>query len=784
MTAFRLGVAALVATSLAAGAALAADREMVLEIIMNGRSTGQLGEFVDRDGTLYAHPSELRDLGFVLPPRKTPGDEPIPLSSLPNVRVRVDEARQTLLVTAGDAALRPTELGGGAATALAPLTPSEFGAVLNYDVLGTYTAGQTTGGALLDARVFGPYGLLQSTGLVNISPAAGEQSVVRLDTTYTFSEPDETRRWRVGDVLSGALAWTRTVRLGGVQVASDFTLRPDLVAYPLPVVSSSAAVPSTVNVMVDGIRQYSAPVQPGPFEARTLPVVSGAGDVAVVVQDALGRQTAVTLPFYASTTLLKPGLASYSVELGAVRQNYGLANDTYTDAALSGSVRYGQYDWLTLEGHGEATDGLTLLGAGAALQVGRIGIANAAVSASSGRGGVPNSGGAPARGGQVASGFQRLSHSLSFGVSGTVATGGYRDLAAVNGEPVPELSLNASVGYQLGKWGSIGLAYVSQRSRAQPAGQSVGGLDASLLSNPHVELATASYSVPVADGVSFYATGFKDLHQARSYGVGFGVSFLLGSTTSASVGGALNNGRSSTAISVAKPALVQDDYGYQIQDSEGFAAQHQADGEYLSRWGRVTAGVSQTQGVAAGRAGASGALAWAGGDLFASDQINDSFAVVQTGGIADVPVLYENRLLGTTDSSGQLLVPSLLSYQNNKLAVDTSRLPADVEVGQTSAVVRPADKSGVVVDFHVRAVKAALLKLQDRNGAPIPLGSVARVAGAPDAPVGYDGEAYVTGLSATNQVEVVLPDGAHCAVRFDYKPTKGDIPVIGPLRCR
>jgi outer membrane usher protein len=74
--------------------------------------------------------------------------------------------------------------------------------------------------------------------------------------------------------------------------------------------------------------------------------------------------------------------------------------------------------------------------------------------------------------------------------------------------------------------------------------------------------------------------------------------------------------------------------------------------------------------------------------------------------------------------------------------------------------------------------------LQDNNGKPIPIGAVAKVAGAEDRPIGYDGEAYVTGLKPTNRMQVVLPNGARCSVQFDYKPVNGDIPLIGPLRCQ
>ena len=719
----RLIIGTLLAALLAVPVALAAERQLVLEVVMNGRPTGRVGEFVERGGVLYARPSDLTELGFALPPDIAARSEPIPLSALPSVRAQVNEARQTLEVTVDDTALRPTEIGGASSVRLAPLSAVAYGAVLNYDILGTFTGQQNIGGALLDMRAFSPFGLLQATGLANITPYAEQKSLARLDTTYTYTDPDELRRWRIGDVVTGALAWSRAIRLGGGQLASDFGLRPDLITYPLPVISASTAVPSTVNVLVNGMRQYSGPVQPGPFAVQTLPVVTGAGEVAVMVQDALGRQTLVTMPFYTSTALLKPGLASYSLEAGAVRQNYGLPNDLYAGWAVNGSSRYGLTDWLTLEGHVEATDGLELIGGGAAVQVGTLGVVNTAVSGSTGHGGIPAAAGSDNNGGQVSVGFQRQSRSLSLGVSDTIATQGYRDIAAVNGSPMPRSTLTASLGFPLGDWGgSIGLAYVHQTSGTLLPGSIFARQGYSFPNSQHIDLVTASYSIPVAGRASFYATGYKDINAAGSYGVALGLSFSLGASTSASVGGSLDKGRFSPSAQASKYAQEQNDYGYRLQDQEGIGAHRSAEGEFLSSWGRVSAGVDQSAGQVAERAGASGALVWADGALFASDRINDSFAIVRTGGVADVPVLYENRPLGTTDSDGQLLVPSLLSYQNNHLSVDATKLPLDIDVGQTTTVVRPPDRSGVTVDFRIRKVNAALLKLQDANGKPVPIG--------------------------------------------------------------
>jgi len=772
-----LGAAALVAALLAAGEALGGERALVLELVMNGRATGRVGEFTDRDGVLYARSSELRELGFVLPQDIATSDEPIPLSALPNVRAQVNEARQTLLVAADDSALEPTELRGRASAPLAPLSRPDYGAVLNYDVVGTFARARVTGGALLDGRAFGPHGLLQGGGFVNFAPGAGGKRLVRLETTYTNTQFDKLRRWRVGDVVAGALPWTRAVRLGGVQVASDFGLRPDLVTYPLPRISSTAAVPSTVNVVVNGVRQLSEPVQPGPFTVRTLPVVTGAGEVTVAVVDVLGRETLINLPFYASTALLARGLGSYSVEAGAVRRNFGQAGDGYSGWAANGSARYGLTDALTLEAHGEATAGLALLGGGVTSLIGTLGVVNVAMAGSVGG----KSGSESPSGAMVWTGFQRVSRRASFSVSGGFSTASYQDIASEKGSPAPKSTLDANLGYRVGALGNVGLAYSRRTARTRPARSGPGQSD--MVARQRDEFITASYSVSVGRA-ALYATGFKDFRDVRAFGLSLGVSFPIGASSSASVETSREGGRSALSANVAKSALKPGDYGYRLRASGGADAQLLAEGELLGRWGRVSGGVDRSAGQMAGRAGVSGALVLAGGGLFASDRIFDSFAVVSTGDIAGVPVLYANRPVGATNARGKLLVPSLLSYQNNRLSLDATGLPADIEVGRTAVLVRPADRSGVMVDFGVRRVAAALLTLHDRTGQPLPLGAVVKVEGAQAEPVGYDGEAYVTGLKPKNRANVVFRDGTTCRVVFDFKPVKGDIPLIGPLACQ
>jgi outer membrane usher protein len=773
------------------------DATLALEIILNGRPTGTVGAFTLRGGVLLATRAELHDVGFIVPAGAGGGVDPIPLSEVPGLKARLDMRKQALAVTAEDSALLPTEFGPGSTMHLAPLTQPGFGGVLTYDIAGTRAGGTMTGGSLIDARAFSPYGVVESTGLTQFSPVQGEQAFTRLDTTYTYSDEDDLRRWRAGDVISGALAWTRSVRLGGGQVARDFSLRPDLITYPYPAISSSAALPSSVDLFVNGLRQSTESVEPGPFAIRSLPLVTGAGEITATATDALGRQTTTTLPLYVSTLLLQPGLSSYSLEVGSVRQLYGLTSDTYAGWAGSGSLRYGVTDWLTLESHAEAASDLGLAGIGADIRVFTLGTLNAAIAGSDGGGkspygALPGTVKPPPNGGLVSLGVQRQSRQFNISLLGTYASPGFRDIAAVNGSPVPRSSLTASVGFPLGDFGTVGLAWINQRggkpsvATAPLRGGSESLYIAGITAPGAVDfsIATASYSLPLTQSMGLYATAFADLSQSRNYGAVVGLSFFLGNNISASSSAARQNRNTSAEVDANKSVFQQNDWGFLARDSEGYSKQRAGELDYLSPFGFVSAGVAQAPGAVAERAEWRGSLAYAGGTLAMGDAITDSFAVVRTGDVSGVPVLSQNQPYGTTGARGTLLVPNLASYQNNTLAIDPTALPADVEVDRSHVILRPTDRSGVVVDFGVRRVNAALLTLHDTDGKPIPVGSVARVEGGEPQPVGFDGQAYLTGLKAHNRVEIELAGGHRCAVEFDYQAEPGEIPAIGPLTCK
>lgn len=767
--------------------ARADDVPLALELVLNGRTTDAVGQFVQRGQQILATPDDLRSLGFAVPEGES---RPlIPLTDLPGVSVRLNGPQQTLEVTASDAALQPTLLAAGRRPPLAPLAPSDWGMVTNYDLEATRTNDSTTGGALLESRLLGPYGTLSSGTLSQSDPGPQSSPWVRLDTTYAYPDPDAMRRWRSGDVVTGALSWTRAVRLGGAQLATDFGMRPDLITYPVPSFGGSAAVPSTVDLMVNGTRAYSASVQPGPFEIASLPTVNGAGEAVVAVTNALGQQTLATVPFYITSDLLKPGLTSYSLEGGAARHDYGVRSDAYGSGAASLSLRHGLTDWLTLEGHGEATSGIGLAGLGVVVRVGDLGVLSASAAGSRGRQGDGFRLAGPAGGALFGVGFQRATPQYDLGLSLLDASRGYRDLAAAEGTAYPRKTVIANLGIPLGRAGHLNLTYINRHTGSlKLASGHLPGWDTGVATSYSTQLTSqvsVGYTVPLTDSIAFMATGYIDPHDHKQFGLLAGLTFSLGGVSASTLGTAQNRDVGSQA-SLQRTAISPGDIGYQLADTEGANPQRTAQGQYISPWGRVSAGVSQYGDAWAGRVGASGALVLMDGGVFAADQISDSFAIVKTGGLAGVHVSSENRAAGETDSSGRLLVPDLRGYDNNSLAIDADDIPPDYEVNRAAMKVRPGDTSGVVVDFGVRPLTPAVLRLVLPDGRPVPLRSEIRLDGdaGPARPIGHDGQAYVTHLKDENRAVVTLPDGRQCRVRFPYHHVPGEMPTIGPLKCR
>jgi len=276
-----------------------------------------------------------------------------------------------------------------------------------------------------------------------------------------------------------------------------------------------------------------------------------------------------------------------------------------------------------------------------------------------------------------------------------------------------------------------------------------------------------------------------DVSNRQNFGAFAGLSIPLGEAASVTSGATTSRSGTSLTTDASRPlASEPGSYGWRVRDSEVAVAARSAAGSYRSTYATVQAGAEQGNGRGVtGTAEVDGAVAAMGGGFFAGNRIDDAFAVVDAG-TPGVPVFYENRPIGETNSSGKLLVPNLRAYGSNKLSIDPKVLGVNDEVETVEEVVAPADRSGVLVTFKTKTnVQEAVVVLVGSDGKPLPVGSKGKLEGADaDFVVGYDGRAFVKELKSANAVTVSLEHG-ECHANFDYAAAADHQVVIGPLSC-
>ena len=356
----------------------------------------------------------------------------------------------------------------------------------------------------------------------------------------------------------------------------------------------------------------------------------------------------------------------------------------------------------------------------------------------------------------------------------------YVDVPAASGDPVPTQTARASVGFNLGTFGNLQAAYVTTAGGLVPVYEN-GVLTRLKVGDARV--GTLSYSRSITDRVSFYVTAFRDFAELRSAGVVFGINAALG--TRSSVGTTLsdNDGMFSAGVNAVQNASEVGQLGGRLQLNSDAALGETAEATYLSQYAQGTAGMDRYGRQNSFRGELQGALVAAGGGVYATKAIGDSYAVVDTDGHANVPVLLENRLVGHTDSSGRLLVPDLRGWDINRLSIDPTSLPADVIVEGVQKSVRPISHGSVFVSFRMLGGESAVIRLANSDGSPTQVGSRAILQRTGRTfTVGYDGEVFVSGMKGEERLKIDDLLG-QCTADFTFKPVPGEIPSIGPIPC-
>ncbi len=751
-----------------------ADRATPMEVTVNGTSSGTW-LIVEHDGALFAPRAAFDDWRIPLDPSAPhvdfKGQDYWSMAWVAGYRSKLNFASQSLDVLFSPDAFARTQLGRpwSSLPAVGVALPSLF---LNYD-LNYQRTDSGDAATRQDLGMLGEIGFSSDLGLVTSSAlgrnltdntAQGhlQRSFVRLETTFTKDFADQKQTLLLGDTSTRTSMTGSGIYFGGVRFGSNFGLTPGFITQPMPLLGGVSAMPSTISLYVDGVLRQTSSVPVGPFTIDNSTLLTGGGEARLVVRDLLGRETVITRSFVSSNKLLPAGLDDWSVEAGRMRLDLGTASASYGGGFGRAIWRHGYNEEFTLEGVVQGTATQRTLGLGLVRVVTEQWLGSAAL--------VTSHHDDLGAGTQWLLGVERQGASTSLFVQAQGESSKFRDLGQGKDFGPVQLQLAASATYASDRFGTFGVGLTSTR-----------GFDAQ-----RVNTLTLNHSILVGERASLMLTASRS--QGDVSGSSLGVNLVLpleqGRTFSASA--SRSAARDDLYAATTQNPTKEDRLGWRVLAGQQQDRGHAEGGlNYLGRYGNLNADVSASPDQRALRVSGNGALVLTDGHLFATQRQNGSFALAEVAGYGDVGIGLGNQVLTRTDASGVALIPQLVPYQRNSVRLDPADLPISAEIDSIEHIAVPTRRSVVKVIFPVRSGRAALLKIQLDDGGAAPPGAIVQMEGdRQEFYVARRGEAYVTGLEATNRLRLIW-QAQQCTFPVDLPPESPiEIARVGPLLCK
>jgi len=750
--------------------------ELVIAVQVNGRALGDFVNMVRDNGGHWFAPADLLEQARLVSPTARPitvsGSEYYPLEMYPGGRYHFDAGKQLLDISLSGASFLSTTFKASVRVPFAAM-PSDPGLFLNHNFQVSGSGSTVQLSAEEEVGFFSRMGVLTSQFVGR--KLSTDPAVTRLQTQFFRDLPQRMATLALGDnVSSGFANWAETVNYAGVRWASNFSSQPAFLAFSLPSVSGQAAQASTVDLYVDGLRTLQQPVYAGPFAISDIPVVGTEGNIQMVVTDMLGQQQRVSLPYISTLQLLRPGVNEFAYESGIERFSFGQKSNKYADWFGASTYRRGLTNSFTIGLRGEALLNNQTAGIGFDYGILRLGVVSGGVAASHDKAGQSA--------GLVYAQLQHSTRAFSISLYAQDAQPNFCQLGQQASQKPTQFLGQAQVSAALGKWVTVGSAYMHQEKPGVPISDALGN------PLPRFNTVTPSMSVRLLHGATLMVSGnYTPEFKTRATGV---VSLiiplkkqrLVTSSTGYQAGG------TTPLVEYSQAQPPGKGYGYKVRTSSSNNLQTprvDASVSYQNDYGTYQLEGSLQRGQSANWLfDYTGGAVMMRGHALLSRQLSSSFAVVDTNGASGVRVMANNNYVATTDHRGLALVPALPAYNPNVLSLDDSSVPLNVDVDLASRTVVPMARSGLLVKFKAEAVKSALLFLVQEDGKEVPQAATVTVNGSSEElEVAMRGQVFVNEIQFPAHV-LVHWDGGSCQATVAQPENNDPLPQIGPIPCR
>lgn len=745
---------------------------LLLDLYCNSEPTAQIVYVLrEEDNSMWVEDKVFKHCQLpqrVLEPKQYHNRDYYPLSEVQWLTALYDAQALTLNIIVPSHLLPPQKAVIEEVIPNAGLRPTLPGVYLNYDASFQYNHSHTWQNAhhfatTLEGVYFNHWGVGASTFLVQNGEETPE--VVRLCSTWTLDKPEEIATWRIGDSFTGGTLWSGIVQFGGIQYARNFGTQPRLITIPLPAMKGQAVVPTTVNFYLNNHLERTQEVGVGAFEIAGIPINTGANSIVVETQDVLGRQTIAAFPFYMSQSFLQPGLTRFSYEIGAIRNNYAIQSNNYSDVMLVGTFEKGLRDNLTAGWHSEILAQHQTLGVNSSVIVARFIEWDAAVACSHSDKGV---------GGLLLLGAQRKAPRYSFGAQITLNTENWQQLGIQEWTLAPKGFLQSYASYNTSTMGTWSINYAQQWGRT----------------DPNFSLMSLNYTATWYKRI-YFITGI--VHQGGEYennSILFSWVWSPKPDYTLSTGFENNNNQNRWIFSASKNLPTDNGYGYSVVGSAGEHPYVEADFALQTDTGLYGALFARRENDQYVELDASGSMVYFANVILPARKIDNSFVLVEVPQLSNIPIYKSNQPIEKTNKKGYALISRVLPYDENMLSLDPNDLPLNTLLQTDKAIVTPYYKSGSYLRFPVVQVVHLSFTLVNTQQKPLAPGSEIildvkdKKYGIERFSIGYDGKVFISTQKLFDTLSgVVQLENGSC--RFEKAMPKTDQPVIqlGTLTC-
>jgi len=743
--------------------------QIVVNIIVNSQSKGDFFVEMDEGKNLFVRVEDIKTLKLKYAEDKAlliNDEQYVPLSALPDVSCTFDEKKLAIAIIG-----KTMEAGETTAElfSLKPVSqqniyyPRETSAFINYGLTYGYTNTDGFQSFAVTNKVGFRTGDVFFTSDSLYTKTETSDDFVRLQSSATYERRGDLQWLVMGDQYANSGELGSTVNIGGIGFSKVYKIDPYFITQPVMDLKGSVMFPTQAEIYMDGVLIGKQSITPGSFDLKNLYSYTGSHNVVVLLRDPFGNVQKIDSLAYFSTQMLREGLQEYSYNVGVLRDNYGVDSNQYGKPAFSMFHRYGVTNNFNIGVRAEGADGVYNGGLSTAFLIPMAGQLSLSIAGSS------------ASGNDVG-GAVSLQHSYQRGSFNTnVLLRGYsRDYETVGSSLLTDATqyeMNLGMGLLINPLGSFSVNYSEN--------EMFSGLDTRVISANYSRVLYKTISLFVTASATHTSSGtlsstISSTTNSTIYGTNYslfaGLNFDFGKgihgSTQVSAGSSDVN---TETMQVQKDVPLGEGVGYRATLNRSETATSTITSldpyvQYNAKYGiySIDATMQNTQAKTSElyNLSAAGSLVYAGGFYGLSRPVSDSFGIVMVNDVPGATILTNGQEIGKTGSSGTMIVPTLTSYSQNKITLDTKDIPIDYSISDINRTLSPSLWSGSCISFYVQQVRAltgTLVVQKEGKKTPLEYVEISVKTGEKilTYPTGKGGEFYIENILPKDQKEGV-----------------------------